>query len=99
MKEEKKNRVASEYTQLVSELKPRIKDFQDEIDELKKDFNIDLEISNEDEIETVGGLVFSKINRIPSSNEEFNIDDMINIKVLKANERKILTVQITKIAN
>jgi hypothetical protein len=37
MKEEKKNRVASEYTQLVSELKPRIKDFQDEIDELKKE--------------------------------------------------------------
>ena len=37
MKEEKKNRVASEYTQLVSELKPRIKDFQDDIDDLKSE--------------------------------------------------------------
>ena len=50
-------------------------------------------------METVGGLVFSKINRIPKNNEEFNIDDIVNIKVLRANERKILTVQIRKIVN
>jgi len=69
------------------------------IDELEKDFNIDLTVADEEEIETVGGLVFSKINRIPKNNEEFNIDDIINIKILKANERKILTVHITKIVN
>jgi CBS domain containing-hemolysin-like protein len=69
------------------------------IDELEKDFNINLIVADEEEIETVGGLVFSKINRIPKSNEEFNIDDIINIKILKANERKILTVHITKIVN
>ena len=69
------------------------------IEELEKDFNVKLNFDDEDEIETVGGLVFSKINRIPRSNEEFNIDNIINIKVLRANERKILTVQITKIAN
>ena len=69
------------------------------IDELEKDFNINLTVADEEEIETVGGLVFSKINRIPKSNEEFNIDDLINIKILRANERKILTVHITKIVN
>ena len=69
------------------------------IDELEKDFNINLTVADEEEIETVGGLVFSKINRIPKSNEEFNIDDIINIKILRANERKILTVYITKIVN
>ncbi len=69
------------------------------IDELQKDFNINLTVADEEEIETVGGLVFSKINRIPKSNEEFNIDDIINIKILRANERKILTVHITKIVN
>jgi len=69
------------------------------IDELEKDFNINLKVADEEEIETVGGLVFSKINRIPRSNEEFNIDEIVNIKVLRANERKILTVQITKIAS
>jgi len=67
------------------------------IDELEKDFNINLTVADEEEIETVGGLVFSKINRIPKSNEEFNIDDIIIIKILRANERKILTVHITKI--
>ena len=69
------------------------------IDELEKDFNINLIVADEEEIETVGGLVFSKINRIPKSNEEFNIDDIINIKILRANDRKILTVHITKILN
>ena len=69
------------------------------IDQLEKDFNINLIVADEEEIETVGGLVFSKINRIPKSNEEFNIDDIINIKILRANERKILTVHITKIVN
>ncbi len=69
------------------------------IDELEKDFNIKLTVADEEELETVGGLVFSKINRIPKSNEEFNIDDIINIKILRANERKILTVHITKIVN
>ena len=69
------------------------------IDELEKDFNINLTVAEEEEIETVGGLVFSKINRIPKSNEEFDIDGVINIKILKANERKILTVHITKLVN
>ena len=69
------------------------------IDALEKDFNINLTVADEEEIETVGGLVFSKINRIPKSNEEFNIDDIINIKILRANERKILTVHITKIVS
>ena len=69
------------------------------VDDLEKYFNINLDFADEDEVETVGGLVFSKINRIPKSNEEFNIDDIVNIKVLKANERKILTVQIRKTLN
>ena len=69
------------------------------IDELESDFNINLKVADEEEIETVGGLVFSKINRIPKINEEFNIDDIVKIKVLRANERKILTVQIIKLDN
>ena len=67
------------------------------VDELEKYFNINLDIADEEEIETVGGLVFSKINRIPLNNEIFEIDDTINIKVIKANQRKILTVQIRKL--
>ena len=69
------------------------------VEDLEEYFKINLDFADEDEVETVGGLVFSKINRIPKSNEEFNIDNIVNIKVLKVNERKIITVQIRKILN
>ena len=69
------------------------------IDELEDDFKINLKVADEEEIETVGGLIFSKINRIPKINEEFNIDDVVKIKVLRASERKILTVQIIRLPN
>ena len=69
------------------------------IEELEKDFKINIDVADEEEIETVGGLIFSKINRIPRSNEEFNIDNLVKIKVLRANERKILTVEIRKIVS
>ena len=69
------------------------------VEDLEEYFKINLDFADEDEVETVGGLVFSKINRIPKSNEEFNIDNYVNIKVLKANQRKIITVQIRKILN
>jgi len=69
------------------------------VEDLEEYFKINLDFADEDEVETVGGLVFSKINRIPKGNEEFNIDNIVNIKVLKANERKIITVQIRKIIN
>ena len=69
------------------------------IDELEQYFSISLDIADEEEIDTVGGLVFAKINRIPKNDESFKIDNMINIKIIKANERKILTVQIRKLDN
>ncbi len=69
------------------------------IDELEKYFSISLNIADEEEIDTVGGLVFAKINRIPKNDESIKIDNMINIKIIKANERKILTVQIRKLDN
>ena len=69
------------------------------IEDLENHFNIKLHQGNEDEIDTVGGLVFSKINRIPNNNEMFTIDDIIKIKIIKATERKILTVEIRKLDN
>ena len=69
------------------------------IEDLENHFNIKLHQGNGDEIDTVGGLVFSKINRIPNNNEMFTIDDIIKIKIIKATERKILTVEIRKLDN
>ena len=67
------------------------------IDDLEEFFKINISRSEEDELFTVGGLVYSKINRIPNNNEIIKTDDNLEIKILKSNNRKIETVEIKKI--
>ena len=62
-------------------------------------FDIKINHDTDLEIDTVGGLIFSKINRIPHNNEIFDIHGLIKIKIIKASERKILTIQIRKVDN
>ena len=69
------------------------------IEDLEKFFNIKIPIEQDLEIDTVGGLVFSKINRIPTNNESIEINDLIKIKIIKATQRKILTIEIRKVSN
>ena len=59
-------------------------------------FKIKIDRNGEDEIFTVGGLVYSKINRIPNSNEVIEIDKNLLIKIIKSNNRKIETLEIKK---
>ena len=66
------------------------------IEELEKFFKIKIKKNEEDEIFTVGGLVYSKINRIPKNNEIINIDENLIIKIIKSNNRKIETIEIKK---
>ena len=66
------------------------------IDDLEKYFNIKISIPQDDEIYTVGGLVYSKINRIPKNNEIIKIENDLTIKIIKSNNRKIETVEIKR---
>ena len=66
------------------------------IDDLEKYFNIKISIPQDDEIFTVGGLVYSKINRIPKNNEIIKIENDLTIKIIKSNNRKIETVEIKR---
>ena len=66
------------------------------IEDLEKFFNIKILTKTEDEIFTVGGLVYSKINRIPKNNEIIKTFDDLVIKIIKSNNRKIETVEIKK---
>ncbi len=66
------------------------------IDDLEKYFNIKINNDPDLEIDTIGGLIFSKINRIPKNNESFEIEKSLNVKIIKASERKILTMKISK---
>ena len=66
------------------------------IDDLEKYFNIKISIPQDDEIFTVGGLVYSKINIIPKNNEIIKIENDLTIKIIKSNNRKIETVEIKR---
>ena len=66
------------------------------IEDLEKYFDINISIPEDDEIYTVGGLVYSQINRIPNNNEIIKTDNDLIIKILKSNDRKIETLEIRK---
>ena len=66
------------------------------IEDLENTFEIKVSRNDDDEIFTVGGLVYSKINRIPKNNETIEIDDNLIIKIIKSNNRKIETLEIRK---
>jgi len=72
-------------------------DAEYKIEELEKYFNISINNEENHEIDTLGGLIFSKINRVPKNNEVIEIDNLINIKIIKASERKILTIEVKNV--
>ena len=59
-------------------------------------FNVKI-IEAEEEIDTVGGLVFFIANKIPKKNETFNYKNKLNFKILSASDRRINTLEIQKI--
>jgi len=69
------------------------------IKDLERYFNIKINNNNNLEIDTLGGLIFSRIKRVPQNNEVIKIDDLLKIKIIKASERKILTIEIRKTDN
>ena len=66
------------------------------LDDLEEYFKIKITRTEEEEVYTVGGLVYSIINRIPKNNEIIKIDNLLVIKILKSTNRKIDTLEIKK---
>ena len=66
------------------------------LEDLQDHFKIKISLQEEDEVYTVGGLVYSKINRIPKNNEVIKLDEKLVVKIIKSNNRKIETLEITK---
>lgn len=63
----------------------------DEINEL-----LHSNIPEDEDFDTLGGLVSNILGRIPDEGEEINIDEDINVKIIKADERRVLTFKIKK---
>ena len=67
------------------------------IDELENLFGIKIKATKNEEIDTVGGLVFYIANKVPRIKEVFSFNSQLQFKILNANERRIITLEIKKI--
>lgn len=61
------------------------------LDELNDSY--DLELPEDRDFDTIGGLVFSEMGRVPKVGEKFNWDS-IQITVLEATERKLMRLEL-----
>ena len=67
------------------------------IEDLEEYFNIKIDIKDEEEIDSVGGMLFYIANKIPTNNQIYNYKEILQFKVIKASARRIETLQIKKI--
>ena len=59
------------------------------IEELKELIDIEIEQEDEDDFETVGGLICTKLGRIPVKGEKVKYAPNIEFEILDADPRKI----------
>jgi CBS domain containing-hemolysin-like protein len=57
---------------------------------------LELEVPESEEYETIGGLLFSRMGRVPATGEHYDLDG-VRFTILEADERRINRVKITKI--
>ena len=63
------------------------------IDDINHEF--ELELPEDEDVDTIAGYVCGEFGKIPKENEEIKIDDIGTFKILKADRRKVLLVEIT----
>ena len=66
------------------------------IEDMEKYYDIKIKIDDE-EIDTVGGLLFFLANKVPKNSQVYNYENILEFKVIKASARRIESLQITKI--
>jgi len=66
------------------------------IEDMEKYYDVKIKIDDE-ELDTVGGLLFFLANKVPKNSQVYNYDNILEFKVIKASARRIESLQITKI--
>jgi len=61
------------------------------ISDLAEKFDVQLP---ESDVDTIGGYVCGALGRIPESGETFTLNDKLQVKILKADRRKILRLNL-----
>ncbi len=64
------------------------------VDDLNK--ALDIDVPEGEEYETVGGLLFTMMGRVPAKGEEFDVNG-VRFTILDADERRINRVKVTKV--
>ena len=67
------------------------------IEDLEKYFDIKIDLEDEDDIDTVGGMLFFIANKVPQNNQIYKYKNSLQFKVIKASARRIESLQIKKI--
>ena len=67
------------------------------IEDLEKYFNVKINIEAENEIDTVGGMLFFIANKVPQNNQIYKYKDQLQLRVIKASARRIESIEIKKI--
>ena len=65
--------------------------------ELEDLFQLKIKEAKEEEINTVGGLVSYVANKVPNINEVFVFNNQLKFKILEADERRVIALEIKKI--
>lgn len=60
---------------------------------------LEIEIPEDEDVDTVGGYVCGEFGRIPEAGEVLNLEGMAHFTVLKADKRKILSLKIKPSSN
>ena len=63
------------------------------IDDINQEF--DLELPEDEDVDTIAGYVCGEFGKIPKENEEITTDGIGTFKILKADRRKVILVEIT----
>jgi len=67
------------------------------VDDLKNYFDLKIDLNEEDETDSVGGLLFFIANKVPKNNQVYIFKDILQFKVIKASARRIELLQIKKL--
>ena len=65
--------------------------------ELEDLFQLKIKEAKEEEIDTVGGLVSYVASKVPNINEVFVFNNQLKFKILEADERRVIALEIKKI--
>ena len=67
------------------------------IEDLEKYFDMKINLDTDNEIDTVGGMLFYISNKVPKNNQVFKYGNNLQLKVIKASARRIEKLEIKKI--